>query len=181
MNVSLIRTTHHLIIVITCENLQRRKWQIHRCAFWTHARGLCSGRGISDKNLWQCLDSRARHCHQYKPETRPVLGCTPALMSTVTIPDGSHLIPMPATSSLPRQRFQLIWRCKMPQNFLNIHISGTQKWGRGCPRGWNLTNGRQLQAGKSWCFLLLHGLFGEAAPLAALLMIFYVTWLWPTR
>lgn len=27
-------------------------------------------------------------------------------------------------------------------------------WGRGCSMGWNLTNGRQLLAGKFWCFLL---------------------------
>ena len=145
----------HLIIVITYENLQRRKVTDSLMFLSEYMHLACV---LAMESLTRICDGALilEPVTAASTNQRHVLRWAAPLPSYQpwTTPDNTRLIPTPAISSLPRQGFQLILKCKMPQNFLNIHISGTQKWGRGCPMGWNLTNGRQLQAGKFWGFLL---------------------------
>lgn len=130
MNVPLILCTillSYLIKVITCENLHgEEKWLIYVPA-QAYAFGLYSVQRNPGKRLCWCLDSRACCCCQHKMEGPPVVACTICLVSIMNYtwwhpPD----IPMPYTSSLPCQGVWLMLKCKMPQDSLNIRLSGTQ-------------------------------------------------------
>lgn len=157
MNVPLILCTillSYLIKVITCENVHgEEKWLIYVPA-QAYAFGLYSVQRIPGKRLCWCLDSRACCCCQHKMQAPPVVAAPHASHQPWTTPDGTHLIPMPCTSSLPCQGVWLTLKCEMPQDSQHPSTWNPASWGRGCSMGWNLTNRRQLLAGKFRCFLL---------------------------